>query len=100
MFKKGKKLAISSDRGKHSKKIAALISEGYSILYLSKNSIDLFGEKISYDMITTTCKHHNINIPSIKDTANSKITRNLYRSTVERVYGDGIYNVSQSDKIK
>lgn len=85
---------------KYKDKIASLIDEGYSILYLSKNSIELFGEKISYDMITTTCKHNGIHVPSLKDTANSKITRNLYKSTVERIYGDGIYNVSQSNSIK
>ena len=85
---------------KHKNKINDLINTGYSVLYLSKNSLELFGEKISYDMITTTCKHHNIHLPNLKDTANSKITRKLYKSTVEKLYGNGIYNVSQSDKIK
>lgn len=85
---------------KHKNKIAELLANGYSILYLSANSLELFGEKISYDMITTTCKHHGIHRPSLKDTANSKITRSLYRSTVQQIYGAGIYNVSQSTKIK
>jgi len=81
-------------------KISDMILAGYSILYLSKNSLTLFGEKISYDMISTTCKHHGIKIPSLKDTANSRITRDLYKSTVEKTYGHGITNVSQSKLIK
>jgi hypothetical protein len=85
---------------KHKDKISNMMREGYSILFLSKNSSELFGEKISYDMISTTCKHHGIKIPSLKDTANSQITRNLYKDTVEKTYGHGIHNVSQSELIK
>jgi G:T-mismatch repair DNA endonuclease (very short patch repair protein) len=85
---------------KHKDKISDMISTGYSILHLSTNSVELFGEKISYDMISTTCKHNNIKIPSLKDTANSQITRDLYKSTVEKTYGSGIINVSQSKLIK
>ena len=85
---------------KHKNKINSMVNSGYSILCLSKNSLDLFGEKISYDMIVTTCKHHSIKIPGLKDTANSQITRDLYKSTVEKTYGYGIKNVSQSELIK
>lgn len=85
---------------KHTNKIRDMMLAGYSILYLSNNSVELFGEKISYDMITTTCKHHQIKIPSLKDTANSQITRDLYKNTIEKTYGHGISNVSQSKIVK
>jgi hypothetical protein len=80
--------------------IKELIESGYSILYLSNNSLSLFGEKISYDILSTTCRHHGIKIPTLKDTANSKITRKLYQSTVESIYGIGITNVSQHSSVK
>jgi very-short-patch-repair endonuclease len=81
-------------------RVKELLDVGHSILHLSNNSVSLFGEKISYDILSTTCRHHNIKIPTLKDTANSKITRSLYKATVESVYGKGITNVSQSTGIK
>lgn len=80
--------------------IKTLLESGHSVLYLSSNSVEIFGEKITYDILTTTCHHHNIKLPTLKDTANSSVTRKLYKNTVESIYGSGITNVSQSPAIK
>ena len=85
---------------KYDEAVSALVNTGYSILYITNNSFELFGEILSRKNIINACKRTNTDIPSIKTAANSTITRNLYKHTVEIKYGDGITNVSQSSIIK
>jgi len=80
--------------------ILEMLSSGYSVLYLNKNSKTLFGIELSYTRIQVVLNHRNLSSPTLRDTANSKVVRDLYKQTVEEKYGSGITNVSQALEIK
>lgn len=81
-------------------KIVQLLDSGHATNFIAINSKDLLGFKSSNQRIIFFCKRHNIKRRTIKEAANSAITRNLYRKTVEKLYGPNITNVSQSERIK
>ena len=74
------------------------INEGYSLLYLANNSIEILNQKLTRKNIEYICKWHNIKMPTMKEAASSKITRDQYKKTVKKKYG--VENVSQSRTIK
>ena len=80
--------------------ILKLCLEGKSFLYITNNGEKLLGRKITRWDLNLIYEREGLKRPSIKDAANSKHTRDMYKDTVQKLYGEDISNVSQSAKIK
>lgn len=81
-------------------KIVKLLNEGYATSYIAKHSIELLGFETTNERLMFFCKRHSIQRRTISEAAKSSVTRSLYKDTVSKKYGDGITNVSQSNKVK
>lgn len=81
-------------------KIIYLLNQGYATSYIANNSEELLGIITTNDRLIFFCKRHSISRRTLKDAANSKVTRELYKKFVEKKYGEGITNVSQSTTVK
>lgn len=86
--------------GKYDEKIKELVLSGHSLLNIANASENLLGERLTRTQVVSSCIRSNTPMPSIKDTAQSSVTRGLYKKTVTDRFGEGIINVSQSPIIK
>jgi G:T-mismatch repair DNA endonuclease (very short patch repair protein) len=86
--------------GHHDRKIRELLLAGQSLNHVRTNSLALFGQEIPYHYLQNLCKLEGIKIRNMKESANCELVREKYKATVEKIYGEGITNVSQSKEVK
>lgn len=85
---------------KNKDKIINLINTGYATSYIANNAMELLGLNTTNSRLIAFCKRHSIVRKTIKEAARSTITRNLCKSTVSKIYGNDIINVSQAKAVK